>query len=873
MSFVFTGPAASHTPTKLRITAIDTIPGGTIVIENTLKSEFGFFDGSRIRTADLPPLVDAVVEGTFSGTEVVQNAWIGTQGEVLAGQSRVFTIPEYAASQLIFYTPLVGQFNFRLEALNANDEVIGTVTAAEANQSNGLCVLKYTNVAPEAISLISMSISSTGVTLSQAVILDTADENCGLFLNGVRVGPIPYAFTDTNYFNRPNQFHAARGVVSDQRVPQTVNGQMALYYADTTVPANRDAYFPIYSVDPQTTESVRPVADEIRLPIGSISDVENIAISFIGNDANGAECLVGVVNITPANANTTVTLKLSSALYSPRDASRLQNISSPATITFDAANGTIPRSNGEAFAVSLPPSTRLSIAPGATFIGAVNGYLGGFHLNASSFLSGTENKPLIYDNTSESTQEIILVASDYNATYYASPKWKSTVPMPASSLSLTMTEIVNTLNTPTVFKEITIPFKGAIGTYENTKSGEIAWFTFTLDEATVGVRFETSSINQGEDTSIAIYKADGTLVSTNDDKTKDVWTSLIDVDFGPGKYYVGVSGHGATWPLSKFPNPDTDNKGVVYSMTDITFSAAVPVVIEIDPLKAASVYAGHHDAEFVLPEQKFRYDSSFKLRVFNQDGSNVRIKAPIKLGVKLSTDSYGDPIPITERVRGGFRNEAEFTDTVYLGVKGAWVDLAYDVIAKAFQVIAKSQWTGAITSDFSDTQGVDLLNGNQVPIAKTGKTTLHGSLVHSNPDELEVKPDADAPVFKTLSTSATYRVNAVVELSTQTEVAGPVLSNLDVNLHLVKYPNERKVLSSFQTIWSNDESRTSHTFMLSGIIDSVQDEEWQIRVFKLFPATDEIPINLMVTCCEIQIEKIEDKPITMNLVSGGGPLG
>lgn len=870
MSFVFTGPAASHTPTKLRITAIDTIPGGMIVIQNTLRSEFGFFDGSRIRTADLPPLVDAVVEGTFSGTEVVPDAWIGTQGEVLAGQSRVFTIPEYAASQLIFYTPLVGLFNFRLEALNADDEVIGTVTAAEANPSNGLCVLKYTNVAPEAISLISMSISSTGVTTSQAVILDTEDENCGLFLNGVRVGPIPYAFTSTNYFNRPNQFHAARGVVSDQRVPQTVNGQMALYYADTTVPANRDALFPIYSVDPQTLNSIRPVADEIRLPIGSISDVENIAISFIGNDANGAECLVGVVNITPANANTTVTLKLSSALYSPRDASRLQNISSPATITFDAANGTIPRSNGEAFAVSLPPSTRLSIAPGATFIGAVKGYLGGVHLNAGSFLSGPENTPLIYDNTSESTQEIILVASDYDATYYASPQWKSVVPMPASSLSLTMTEI-DTLNAPTVFKEITIPFKGAIGTYENTNSGEIAWFTFTLAEAAVGVRFETTSINQGEDTTIAVYKADGTLVSSNDDKSSDDYLSLIDVDLEPGRYYVGVSGHGATWPLSKFPNPDTDIRYFEFAITDITFSAIVRVVIEIDPLKAASVYAGHHDAEFVLPEQKFRYDSSFKLRVFNQDGSNVRIKAPIKLGTKLGLDSFNDPIPITERVRGGFRNEAEFTDTIYLGVKGAWVDLAYDVIAKAFQVIARSQWTGAITSDFSDTQGVDLLYGYQVPIVETGRITLHGSLVHSNPDELEVKPDADAPVFKTLSTSATYRVNAVVQLSTRSEMAGaPVLSNLDVNLHLVKYPNERKVLSSVQTVWSISESRTSHTFMLSGIIDSVQDEEWQIRVFKLFPATDEIPINLMVTHCEIQIEKIEDKPITMNLVSGGG---
>lgn len=871
MSFVFTGPAASHTPTKLRITAIDTIPGGMIVIENTLKSEFGFFDGSRIRTAALPPLVNAVVEGTFSGTEVVPNAWIGTQGEVLAGQSRVFTIPEYAASQLIFYTPLAGQFNFQLEALNANDEVIGTVTAAEANQSNGLCVLKYTNVAPEAISLISMSISSTGVTTPQAVILDTADVNCGLFLNGVRVGPIPYAFTSTNYFNRPNQFHAARGVVSDQRVPQTVNGQMALYYADTTVPENRDAYFPIYSVDPQTLDSIRPIADEIRLPIGSISDVENIAISFIGNDANGAECLVGVVNITPANANTTVTLKLSSALYSPRDASRLQNISSPATITFDAANGTIPQSNGEAFAVSLPPSSRLLIAPGVTFMGEVKGYLEGIQLNASSSLSGPENTPLIYDNLSESTQEIILVASDYNATYYASPQWKSTVPMPASSLSLTMTEI-DTLNTPTVFEEITLPFKAAISTYESTNSGEIAWFTFTLAEAAVGVRLETTSINQGEDTSIAIYKADGTQVSSNDDKTKDDWTSLMVVDLEPGMYYVGVSGYEATWPLSKFPNPDTDNRNFSFSISDITFSALVPVIIEIDPSKAASVYAGHHDAKFILSEQKFRYDSSFKLRVFNQDGSNVRIEAPIKLGTRLGIDSFGDPIPITERVRGGFRNEADFTDTIYLGVKGAWVDLAYDVITKAFQVIAKSQWTGAITSDFSDTQGVDLLYGYQVPIAKTGKTTLHGSLVHSNLDELEVKLDVNAPVFKTLSMSATYRVNAVVQLSTQTDMGPtPVLSNLDVNLHLVKYPNARKVLSSFQTIWSSG-SRTSHTFRLSGIIDSVRDEEWEIRVFELF-TNAETSINLMVTHCEIQIEKIEDEPITMNLVSGGGPLG
>ncbi len=557
-------------------------------------------------------------------------------------------------------------------------------------------------------------------------------------------------------------------------------------------------------------------------------------------------------------------------MYSPRDASRLQNISSPATITFDVANGTIPQSNGEAFAVSLPPSTRLSIAPGATFIGAVQGYLGGSQLNASSFLSGPENTPLIYDNTSESTQEIILVASDYDATYYASPQWKSTVPMPASSLLLTMTEI-DTLNAPTVFKEITIPFKGAIGTYwEDTNSGAIAWFTFTLDEAIVGVRFETTSINQDEDTSIAIYKADGTLVSTNDDKSSDDYLSLIDVDLGPGKYYVGVSGYEATWPLSKFPNPDTDNRDVML-MNDITFSAFVPVVIEIDPLKAASVYAGHHDAEFVLPEQKFRYDSSFKLRVFNQDGSNVRIKAPIKLGVKLSTDSFGDLIPIVERARGGFRNEAEFTDTIYLGVKGAWVDLAYDVITKAFQVIARSQWTGAITSDFSDTQGVDLLDENRVPIIETGRITLHGSLVHSNPDELEVKARVHAPVFKTLSTSATYRVNAVVQLSTQTEaVSMPDLSSLDVNLHLVKYPNERKVLSSVQTIWSIAESRTSHTFMLSGIIDSVQDEEWQIRVFKLFPVSNGLSINLMVTHCEIQIEKIEDKPITMNLVSGGG---
>lgn len=331
-------------------------------------------------------------------------------------------------------------------------------------------------------------------------------------------------------------------------------------------------------------------------------------------------------------------------------------------------------------------------------------------------------------------------------------------------------------------------------------------------------------------------------------------------ELGPGVYYIGVSGEDAFWPEFVFPRPSNGD----YSdyLHDVSFRVVIPQHIQVYQSHTNSILSGFDSNTFVLSRPERSYDSTFKCRFVNYDGTSVRIKSiPAPPG-------FADPA-----IHGGFRDGVTFYDTIVLDQKGQWVDVVYDSVTGSFQVVASNlgvvgKWVGgvsivatnysdyrsmSITSEFGDGYNLNYLGLSNILKAFDGLADPASAMV-------TIDYNGGEPKLKTVTPSGIFAVTITAQIKmyqTYADTATDALRSNELGwvLRLDNNPDSRDVLFGFGDVpsaqvnsyFGRDPILTITSF---GYVETIQGDTWCLDFSSQLEA-EVVGIN-------IHIEEVKD---------------
>lgn len=240
-------------------------------------------------------------------------------------------------------------------------------------------------------------------------------------------------------------------------------------------------------------------------------------------------------------------------------------------------------------------------------------------------------------------------------------------------------EIVASSTPPQTATVLQYPFTGSVLTSKADILNSVLfkWYTFTTTEEST-ISFDTSvsrNTNLLESVSSAIYSSTGALIAVSQ-------YGNTTASIPAGTYYIAVAHSQSLFAAGFFVQPfEPITDGIDYS-----FTVEEHITTTIIPDDTGGTFGGFNGGIYVLSCIDDVYDDTFRCRVINQDGSNVRIRS-VPGPAQNPNGVFAPEVDAT--INGGFIVGDQFTYEIALSV-GQWVDLVYDTTNKAFQPIGWS---------------------------------------------------------------------------------------------------------------------------------------------------------------------------------------
>ena len=223
------------------------------------------------------------------------------------------------------------------------------------------------------------------------------------------------------------------------------------------------------------------------------------------------------------------------------------------------------------------------------------------------------------------------------------------------------------------------PFTGSVLTSKDDILNSVffKWYTFTTTEEST-ISFDTSvsrNTNIFDSVNSAIYSSTGELIAVGQ-------YDNLNTSIPAGTYYIAVATLESSFADGFFVRP----WGAITDGVDFSFTVEEHITTTVIPDDNGGTFGGFNGGIYVLSCIDDVYDDTFRCRVINQDGSNVRIRSV--LGPAQNPDGVFAP-DVDTTINGGFIVGDQFTYEIALST-GQWVDLVYDTTNKAFQPIGWS---------------------------------------------------------------------------------------------------------------------------------------------------------------------------------------
>jgi hypothetical protein len=315
----------------------------------------------------------------------------------------------------------------------------------------------------------------------------------------------------------------------------------------------------------------------------------------------------------------------------------------------------------------------------------------------------------------------------------------------------------------------------------------LTWFSFSNDDSqAVPLYFSTRAWdNVGTIPLVYVFDSTGVLI------TSDI-SSAVTLDHG--NYLLAVGQIAATYDGLVLAYRDVSSiEYSSYLKLSISKSSTPSGTTDTVYADSKGIIAGFDYSTYALTvDETHSFDSTFAVRIFNFDGSQITISAP------------GWQNTSTSQWYGSFRTGvADYADTVVLTEKGEWVDIAYDKNAEAFQVTATSPasaWVGAVKTVYEN--GLSMTNTYQSSIEyMTGYSTdwrtpacaTFGSLLTTTDTRFALTDSAgDYPNRLTALVDAIYDTTITINLLLRSDSALPTdgswAKNLQAKLYMNHYP-------------------------------------------------------------------------------------
>ena len=286
--------------------------------------------------------------------------------------------------------------------------------------------------------------------------------------------------------------------------------------------------------------------------------------------------------------------------------------------------------------------------------------------------------------------EYTFTAPDDSLQFYTVITEPTALVLPGDSVyaRVTLDGIATTTLTSTVVASSTppqtatvlqYPFTGSVLTSKDDILNNVffKWYTFTTTEEST-ISFDTS-VSRNTDifdsVNSAIYSSTGELIAVG--QYDNLTTSIP-----AGTYYIAVATALSQFADGFFVLP----WAAITDGVDFSFTVEEHITTTIIPDDTGGTFGGFNGGIYVLSCIDDVYDDTFRCRVINQDGSNVRIRSVLG-PAQNPTGVFAPAVDTT--INGGFIVGDQFTYEIALST-GQWVDLVYDTTNKAFQPIGWS---------------------------------------------------------------------------------------------------------------------------------------------------------------------------------------
>lgn len=485
----------------------------------------------------------------------------------------------------------------------------------------------------------------------------------GFFYQGVKVADLP-TFEDKSYG-------------AFQSKPESANylldGQKSVLYTLGATDGERD-----YAIIDMPW---RVMADELVLPIGNISQTPGTEIRLELGEQQNYDVITSVI-LRPEDANTTLSISIPAAATAPA----FPAVAETATFVIDEPT------NLFGFKIDLQAGKHAAVQfnafewPTNEFLVAVFDHQGYLTDIANHYVIDDVSRMIISPTSGPGTYYVYVSAGDAYGDYTSTDgKWSfySPVNIPGPMAI----EVSKTDYGPPMPDQYTEVFSYYDSVYPDeiynitaASQTSVAWYRIYLDGNPEIVTMGSDETTGWYPPSLALYSDTGDLIAFDDGGNYTGFNSMLKkVLFGRDSVYLAVSNTSATAADGWVHTPS----GVIEEDVSMVFKKAA--VSFITPEDTQNTIAAYDSATYVLAESDSKFTNQFRVRIYNFDGSEITIEAVEGSGFR--------------RIGQMYQESSTFYTTEKLTNMGEWVELMYDNMADAFQVVARSQvekWFGAL---------------------------------------------------------------------------------------------------------------------------------------------------------------------------------